>query len=118
VGAGGELEIDLQLEQRWQRDDDVIPTGVLEPIGAPPPEGWDDCFTVAPGGVVGCLRWPGAVELCIDSSCPNAVVYSQPAHAVCVEPQTGAPDAFNRVPNVVRQGEPLVATMRWSWVLG
>jgi aldose 1-epimerase len=44
-------------------------------------------------------------------------VFDEPEHAICVEPQTGPPDAFTLDPVVVRPGEPLVATATWSWQL-
>jgi aldose 1-epimerase len=43
-------------------------------------------------------------------------VYTEPEHAVCVEPQTGPPNGLNTAEHaVVRAGAPLVAsvTMRW-----
>ena len=51
----------------------------------------------------------------MSSSCPWWVVYSQPAAAVCVEPQSGPPDAVTIAPEVVRPGTPLVHHMRWRW---
>jgi galactose mutarotase-like enzyme len=44
-------------------------------------------------------------------------VFDQPEHAICIEPQTDPPDAFNLSPAVVRPGEPLVVTATWSWQL-
>jgi aldose 1-epimerase len=61
------------------------------------------------------LTWPGALELVIASSCDHWVVYDEPADAVCVEPQTGPPDALNLGPAVVEPERPLVATMEWRW---
>jgi aldose 1-epimerase len=53
------------------------------------------------------------------SDCTHLVVYDQPAHALCVEPETGPPDAFNLgLAAVVAPGRPLVATTTWSWKLG
>jgi galactose mutarotase-like enzyme len=45
------------------------------------------------------------------------VVFTEPPHAVCVEPQCGPPDAFNLGHGfvVVEPGEPLVHTMTWRW---
>jgi aldose 1-epimerase len=95
----------------YKRDREGIPTGELVPVG---PHPWDDCFTrLGEPAVV--LRWPGAIMLTLDTSCSCLVVYDEPEHAICVEPQTGPPDAFNLSPRVVRPGEPLVATATWSW---
>lgn len=72
------------------------------------------------------IRWDD-IELTMTSS-PNvthAVVYAPP-HAVCIEPQTCAPDAFNLaaqgVPGagmtIVDTGHPLIATTTWRWTIG
>ena len=103
---------DLQIAAgaMYVTDDEAIPTGELGPV---PPGPWDDCFTdvAAPPQV----RWPEGPTLTITSSCTDWVVYDRPDHALCVEPQSGPPDAFNRHPQVVEPGAPLVATMVWSW---
>jgi aldose 1-epimerase len=61
------------------------------------------------------LRWPGFLELTIESDCPAWVVFTEPDHALCVEPQTAPPDALNGTPAVVEPGRPLVAEMAWTW---
>lgn len=72
------------------------------------------------------IRW-GDIELTMRSS-PNvthAVVYT-PEHAICIEPQTCAPDAFNLAAQavegagmvVVDERHPLVATTTWRWTIG
>ena len=108
---GAAVEIDLDAASMYARDDDGIPSGRLV---TPPGGAYDDCFTGLrrPPG----LRWPGALSLTIESTCDHVVVYDEPAHAVCVEPQTGPPDALNLAPSVVEPGRPLVATtvLRWS----
>jgi galactose mutarotase-like enzyme len=43
------------------------------------------------------------------------VLFDQLAEAVCVEPQTGPPDALTLEPMVVTPDRPLTATMSWSW---
>jgi len=45
------------------------------------------------------------------------VLYDQPRHAICVEPQTGPPDALNHLEQarLVRAHRPLVAETSWSW---
>ena len=95
------------------RDAEGIPTG--ERV-APPPGPWDDAFTDVASEPE--LTWPGRLRLTIASSCPWWVVYSQPRHAVCVEPQSGPPDALNGPADVVRPGTPLVHEMRWRWTRG
>ena len=91
---GGELELDVELARArmYRRDSDGLPTGEL----VRPPDGpWDDCFT-GTGAIA--LRWPGALELRVEHDCANVVLYTEPAHALCVEPQTGPPDAFTLDP--------------------
>jgi len=105
------IDADLSLAQLYRRDDDHIPDGRLVPA---PPGPWDDCFRGA-GPVV--LRWPGVLELAVEHDCSHLVVFDELDHAVCVEPQTGPPDAFTLDPAscVVRPGRPLVARVTWRW---
>jgi aldose 1-epimerase len=92
------------------RGPDGIPTG--ERV-APPPGPWDDAFTDLASDPV--LEWPGLLRLTITSAGPWWVVYTEPEHAVCVEPQSGPPDALNGSPDVVVPGVPMTRSMRWSW---
>ncbi|KQY52515.1 aldose epimerase [Lysobacter sp. Root494] len=72
----------------YRRDAEGIAVG---PTVAPPPGPWDDCFVNhAP-----VLLHRGGKRLRLTSDCSHWVVYDQPDHATCVEPQTGPPDAFN-----------------------
>lgn len=84
----------------------------------------DGCYRRPRGALR--IRW-GDIELAMTGS-PNvthAVVYT-PHDAICIEPQTCAPDAFNLaaqgVPGVglaaVDEGHPLVATTTWRWTIG
>ena len=97
---GGELELDVDLSaaRLYTRDADGLPTGELTPPSDGP---WDDCFTVA-GAIA--LRWPGALTLRLEHDCPSLVLYTEPAHAACVEPQTGPPDVFTLEPAAARVG--------------
>jgi len=45
------------------------------------------------------------------------VVYNEDPDLVCVEPQSDAPDAFNRNPMILEAGETLDAWMKISWEL-
>jgi aldose 1-epimerase len=92
------------------RDPTGIPTGERS---APTPGPWDDAFTGLRSNPV--LEWPGKLRLEISSSCDWWVVYTQPVDALCVEPQSGPPDAANLAPMVVGAGERLEHSMRWSW---
>ena len=95
----------LLVEARWgeyaQLDEDVEPPGP-----------WDDCFTELAHEPV--LRW-GDFSLRLSSSADHWVVYDGPEHAICVEPQTGAPDAHNSAPDVLDTGEHQLTTFTLVW---
>lgn len=96
-------------EAMYPRDREGIATLPLVP---PSPAPWDDCFiNVAP------VRMRGATgELVLDSDSRHWVVYDQPHHATCVEPQTGPPDAFNLQPEArLLPGQSLRTWFRWHW---
>ena len=111
LDGGGPVELDFVPDAMLTRDDDGIQTGATVP---PPPGPWDDCFS----GVrqpVG-LAWPDVLAVQLRSSCAFWVVYTEPDHAACVEPQSGPPDSFNQTPQVVEPGAPLTHwfEIRWS----
>jgi aldose 1-epimerase len=101
------VTLDFAPGAMWERGADGIPTGRLVP---PPARLWDDCFTDLARPPV--LRWPGGPEVTIESSCEHVVVFDEPIHALCVEPQTAPPNSLT----VVEPGRPLVAeaTFRWA----
>lgn len=107
--GGGPVSLRLDAAEMLVRDAEGIPTGERTPPSDGP---WDDCFTGLRADPV--LEWPG-LRLTLSSSCAWWVVYTRPAHAVCVEPQSGPPDAANLCPEVVTPGTPLTHTMRWRW---
>jgi aldose 1-epimerase len=110
IGLPGELELDVEPGAMYQRDAAGIPTGELVP---PSPGPWDDAFIDLRRPPV--LRWPGFLELTIESDCTYWVIYTSPSDTVCVEPQTAPPDALNADPTVVQPGQPLTAVMTWRW---
>lgn len=106
--------VDLAFDRMYLRDADYIPDGRM--ISPPPPSPWDDCFT-------GPLRtprvWIGDLEVSISSDCAYWVVFDMPAHATCVEPQSGPPDAFNLgLATRLEPGQELRQTMTISWSRG
>ena len=109
---GDSAVLSFSPDAMYRRDDVGIPTGELVP---PPPGPWDDCFTgmSAPPRV----RWPGAISLVLESDVDHWVVYDEPAHALCIEPQTGPPAALNIAPRIVSPGEPLVSHLAIRWTL-
>jgi len=110
AGVDTEVAVDLDAEWMFVRDAAGITTDRLIPA---PPEPWDDCFAGVRRPPV--LRWPGFLDLTVESPCPFWVVYTVPQDAVCVEPQTAPPNALNATPAIVEPGSPLVATMTWGW---
>ncbi len=112
-GATGPLEwtFDRAGVQMFQRDDDGIATADMTDV---PPGPWDDCF--AGIGTV-TVRWPGLMELTVDHDCPVVVLFDGLDHAVCVEPQTGPPDAAavwgDRA--TVAAGDQRSARTTWTW---
>jgi aldose 1-epimerase len=104
------LRLEFAADAMLVRDAEGIPSG--ERV-APPPGPWDDAFTGVHGDPT--IEWPGRLRLSLSSTCPWWVVYTVPEHAVCVEPQSGPPDAINASPEVVEPGAPLTHTMRWRW---
>jgi len=115
-GAGGsepspEARLHFQPALMYRRDaDEGIATPELVPPGPPP---WDDCFIRPAAPPV--VEWPGVLLLRIESDLDHWVIYSEPEHAVCVEPQSGPPDGPNIAPRVVEPGAPLTASMTWRW---
>ena len=108
--VAGALQLDLDAGAMYVRDAAGIATDERIP---PPPGPWDDCFTDVRRPPV--LRWPGFLELTIESDCPDWVVYTVPEDTICVEPQTAPPDALNADPTVVQPDRPLIAEMTWRW---
>ncbi|HBK47105.1 MAG TPA: aldose epimerase [Xanthomonadaceae bacterium] len=96
-------------EAMYPRDSEGIATLPLAPPTAGP---WDDCF-VHRGEVR--MRRDGAI-LQLASDCDHWVVYDQPLHATCVEPQTGPPDAFNLRDSVLHAGQAVQARFEWSFL--
>lgn len=110
LDRGGPVRTEFEAAAMLARDEDGIPSGVRVPVPARP---WDDCFDRVQWPVT--LSWPGAVRLEVRADTRYAVVFDQLDHAVCVEPQTGPPDALTLEPTVVTTGRPLTATMTWTW---
>ena len=106
----GPVELDLDAGAIYERDADGIATRRTVP---PPPGPWDECFTDLRHPPV--LRWPGFLELTIESDGADWVVYTEPPDAICVEPQTAPPGALGVDAALVEPGTPLVMTMSWTW---
>ena len=114
IERGGPLELETDMtDARWfEKDREGIPTGRLRPVR---PRPWDDCFRDV-GAIT--LRWPGALRIEVEHDCDDVVLYDPP-HAICVEPQSGPPDAFTLDPDGCRvaAGSSLERTVSWRWHL-
>ncbi len=112
LNRGDPAELSLEPKWMWHRASDGIPDGTRV---SPSREPWDDTF----GGVSSppMLCWPRALQLSFEADCPAWVVYTERIDQICVEPQTGIPNAFNfDDPTVLDAGESmeLTLTMRWQ----
>lgn len=95
--------LDVAFDTMFVRDTDGITTTETRPPIDPP---WDDCFS-------GAVREPrlvvNGVEVRLSSTCRYWVVYTGSPNGVCVEPQSGIPNAFNSRPE---SGLDIVGTAR------
>ena len=97
--------LEFEPEAMFRRDDAHIAVDELVEVPVGP---WDDCFVNrSPVGLE-----IGAVRLTMTSECIHWVVFDEPSHATCVEPQTGPPDAFNIAVDVVEAGASRTASFR------
>lgn len=95
------------FSKMFLRDTTGIPTGhTVTPT--PPP--WDDCFTDARTSPV--LNFANGVTVTVESDCDYWVIYDEPDHAICVEPQSGPPDGFTLAPHVIKPHESFTRYMR------
>lgn len=104
---------DLRFARMLLRDADGIATAQAV---TPPPGPWDDCFEepLAPLRLVYDVGGD-ALQVEIASDCTDWVVYDEPEHATCVEPQSGPPDGFTTRPDVLGPGGRLARWMRITW---
>jgi aldose 1-epimerase len=105
-------ELEFHPTQQYRRDADGIPDGTLV---APGPRPWDDCFVGADRAVLRYGESDDELTVTVTTDCDHWVVYTEPVHATCVEPQTGPPDAFTIRPRALAPGGSLTRWMRWSW---
>lgn len=110
LARGGPAALTFAAGKTYATDEHQVPTGELLP---PPPGPWDHCFTDLQAGPS--IHWPGALTLDISSDLDHWVIFTEPAHALCVEPQSGPPNQSNRAPHIVLPGEALVGSMTLAW---
>jgi len=104
------VELHVRPGAMLARDPEGLPSGARVAPTAPP---WDDCMVDldAPPRLV----WPGALELELSSSLQHWVLFTEPADALCVEPQTAPPDPFAGPVAIVTPDAPLRAAFAWRW---
>ena len=108
LDRGEEVQLTLPASTMLERVN-MIPTGRrIEPTPGP----WDDTFTDLRGPVV--LEWPHAARVTMNAG-NWVVVYSHEDDAICVEPQSGPPNAQALgAAHIVGPGTPLEFTTTWS----
>ncbi|HUA81422.1 MAG TPA: aldose epimerase [Dyella sp.] len=101
--------IDFAPDRFYPRDAEGMAT---LPLAEPPPGPWDDCFL----NTKPVFLHRNGQHVRLTSDCRHWVVYDQPSHATCVEPQSGPPDAFNLVPSAtIAAGASLCAWFLMEW---
>ena len=105
----GDVELAFTPGVMYERDDASIATGErIEPKARP----WDDCFTNVAANPA--LSW-GDLRVELASNADHWVVFDELDHAICVEPQTGPPNAANLSPTVLDEGHQLTITFSLDW---
>ncbi len=112
LDRGATAEVDFAATSIYAVDDDLVPTGELAPI---PPAPWNACFVGLDADPT--ITWPGALRLTVSSSFDHWVIFTEPEHALCVEPQSGPPNEFHIAPHVLQPGEALTGSMTLRWEL-
>lgn len=107
---GPSAQLDWTPGPMYELDAEAIPTGDKVTATTGP---WDNCFVAEHAPPV--LRWGNELALKVESDCSHWVVYTQPDHALCVEPQSAAPDVFNRVSPRLEPGQSMSRFIRLSW---
>jgi galactose mutarotase-like enzyme len=115
LDSGESLSLEVDAAEMAERDPEHIPTGDWSPLA---PRPWDDCLRDVSWPAR--LRWgrDGQITVGIDITADTryCVVFDEPDHAWCVEPQSAPPDALGRTADVVTPGRPLIVTCEWRWI--
>ncbi|UNK48761.1 aldose epimerase [Lysobacter sp. S4-A87] len=93
----------------YPRDADGI---AVRPLVEPTPGPWDDCFI----NDLPVLIERGGQRVRLTSDCIHWVVYDGAAHATCVEPQSGPPDAFNLEPMLLASHTSVESWFLFEWL--
>ncbi|HAG68140.1 MAG: hypothetical protein ABR76_00445 [Acidimicrobiia bacterium BACL6 MAG-121220-bin61] len=70
----------------------------------------DDCFSDVAAAPL--LKFGDGLVVRLESDCSHWVVYNEPLHAICVEPQSGPPNGLNSEPFTVSTNHPLTRYFR------
>jgi aldose 1-epimerase len=100
--------MEFRPQRVYPRDDEGI---AVLPLAEPASGPWDDCFVNHEP--VWIER--GGQRLRMTSDCDHWVIFDAPAHATCVEPQSGPPDGFNLEPAVLAPGAARNAWFLLEW---
>jgi aldose 1-epimerase len=84
----------------------------VRPLRQSSPGPWDNCFVNSEP----VLLERSGQRLRLTSNCTHWVVYDQPMHATCIEPQSGPPDAFNLEPPALAPGASIEAWFLLEWL--
>ena len=109
--AGVDATLQFEPGFMWARGDDGLPTAQQSAVPAGP---WDDCF----GGVSSSprLRYGDELDLTLVAPTATWVVFDELDSIICVEPQTGVPDGFNRDDfTTLQEGESLSLSLDIAW---
>lgn len=102
-------QVEFAPEAMYPRDAQGI---TVLPPGPVPAGPWDDCFVNRKPVVL----YRAGQRIRLESECTDWVVYDEPGHATCVEPQTAPPDAFNLdAARVLQPGGTLSAQFSLQW---
>lgn len=99
----------LLFASMLERGHDYLPTGKLLP---PELHFADDCF-IDPLAPIS-LEYDD-ITVVLSSDCSHWVVYNQPEHATCVEPQSGPPNELNDAPHILYAGQTMQRFFTISW---
>lgn len=110
----------IPFRSMWARDEHGITTNErVEHDSNDSPRGvFDDCFSdpVASPVLTYLSESPQErIDVTLDSDCSHWVVYDQPEHAVCLEPQSGPPNQVNDDPMQLDFGQSMARTFRIGW---
>jgi aldose 1-epimerase len=104
------LTDEVDFRTMLPRDAEGIPTGLAS---VPTQRPWDDCFRDPVSPLL--LRYRG-FDVTLTSDCEWWVVYDEPDDVICIEPQSGPPDAVNLgLADVLQAGDLLQRTFRIGW---